>query len=138
MNKSELEQLAEIRLSEARFLLEVNAYPGAYYLAGYAVECALKACIAKQVKENDFPNKALANASYTHNLTKLLGTAGLEKKFKEQEKKDENLELNWAVVNLWEETSRYEVSIEKIKAKDLINAIGNKKSGILTWLKKYW
>jgi HEPN domain-containing protein len=29
-------------------LLEAGLYAGAYYLAGYAVECALKACIAKK------------------------------------------------------------------------------------------
>jgi hypothetical protein len=39
--------LAELRAEEARVLLRSRRQLGAYYLAGYAVECALKACIAK-------------------------------------------------------------------------------------------
>ncbi len=135
MNKSDLEKLTETRLEEAYFLLDEKLFSGAYYLAGYVVECALKACIAKQVKENDFPNKELANASYTHNLAALLGTAGLKKKL---EKQNENIKLNWAVVKDWKETSRYEVSIEETQVQDLFKAIDDTKSGILTWIKKYW
>jgi hypothetical protein len=59
MNKSELENLAAIRVKEAGILLTADCYQGAYYLAGYALECTLKACIAKQVKEFDFPDKNL-------------------------------------------------------------------------------
>jgi hypothetical protein len=55
MNKAELENLVAIRIKEAGILLSADCYQGAYYLAGYALECALKACIAKQVKEFDYP-----------------------------------------------------------------------------------
>jgi len=34
-------------------------YCGAYYLMGYAIECAFKAAISKQIKEHDFPDKKL-------------------------------------------------------------------------------
>jgi len=47
LNKTDLELLADLRLAEAAALLGM-APPmpdAAYYLAGYAVECALKACI---------------------------------------------------------------------------------------------
>jgi HEPN domain-containing protein len=47
MTRKDLQKLAAIRLKEAKLLLAANAPDGAYYLAGYAVECALKACIAK-------------------------------------------------------------------------------------------
>ena len=49
MNRSELQQLAEIRLRDAKALLVTGENDaGAYYMAGYAVECALKAVIAKK------------------------------------------------------------------------------------------
>ena len=137
MNKNELESLAAIRMKEAEILLTANCYHGAYYLAGYALECILKACIAKQVKEFDFPDKKLANDSYTHDLAKLLITAGLRQELGKQENQNEEFKLNWAVVNKWSEESRYEHAIEKQDAHDLFNAITDNESGILPWLKKY-
>lgn len=137
MNKIELESLAAIRIKEAEILLMANCYHGAYYLAGYALECALNACIAKHVKEFDFPNKQLANESYTHNLNKLLTTAGLKQELAEQEQRNEDIKLNWGVVNRWSEESRYECVITQQEAYDLFNAITDNESGILPWLKKY-
>lgn len=137
MNKTELEIIAAIRIKEAEILLTADCYQGAYYLAGYALECTLKACIAKQVKEFDFPNKQLANDCYTHNLTNLLTTAGLKQELAVQERQDQEFKLNWAVVNKWSEESRYEYSTEKQKAHDFFNAITDNKSGILPWLKNY-
>lgn len=137
MNKIELETLAELRIKEAKILLDAHCYQGAYYLAGYAVECLLKACIAKQVKEFDFPNKQLTNDSYTHNLTKLIATAGLKQKLTEEENQNQEFELNWATVNQWSEEKRYECHIKEQDAQELFNAIMDNNSGILTWLKNY-
>ena len=137
MNKAELENLAAIRIKEAEILLTADCYQGAYYLAGYALECTLKACIAKQVKEFDFPDKKLANASYTHKLADLVITAGLKQKLTEQEKQNEEFKLNWAVVIEWSEESRYKFAITKQEAHDLFSAITDNESGILPWLKKY-
>jgi len=47
VNRRDLQALSRIRLTEAKALLRLGHYDGAYYLAGYAAECALKACIAK-------------------------------------------------------------------------------------------
>ena len=44
---------------------------GAYYLAGYAIECALKACIAKATRRYDFPDRKKVDASHTHDLREL-------------------------------------------------------------------
>ena len=137
MNKADLESLAEIRLQEAKVLLSAECYPGAYYLAGYALECALKACIAKQVKAFDFPNKQLANDCYTHNLAKLLVTAGLRDDLARQEKADGNFKLNWSVANSWSEEARYRTDIGEQEAIDLLEAIANDQTGILPWLRKY-
>lgn len=58
-------------------LLDRRRYDGAYYLAGYVVECALKACIAKGTRRFDFPPRAVQDI-YTHDLARLLRQAGLE------------------------------------------------------------
>jgi len=138
MNKADLEQLVDIRVSEAKVLLENRNYQGAYYLIGYSLECALKVCIAKQVQQYDFPNKQLAAQSHTHKLTDLLGVAGLKQRLAEQENDDIEFKLNWAVAKDWSEKARYECNIEATKATALFNAITETNSGILAWLKTYW
>ena len=138
MNKVELETLSETRIREAVLLFKSDEFGGAYYLAGYSIECALKACICRQVKEFDFPNKKLAQDSHTHKIQDLVGIAGLKQKLKAYEGENESFRLNWAVVKDWNESSRYEVNIEKTKASDLIEAIVDNESGILQWLKKFW
>ena len=47
VDRKDLQELSKVRLKEATALLKLGLFDGAYYLAGYAVECALKACIAK-------------------------------------------------------------------------------------------
>ncbi len=137
MNKNELERLADIRIKEAEILLQADCYHGAYYLAGYALECLLKACIAKQVKAFDFPDKKLANDSYTHDLSKLVVTAGLKLQLQQKERQDAVFKSNWKTVNDWSEEDRYDCDIEKEEAYDLFNAITDNTSGILLWLKNY-
>lgn len=138
MNKTDLEKLVELRVSEAASLLNSRNFPGAYYLAGYALECALKACIAKQVKQHDFPNKKLSEDSYSHDLQKLIGVAGLKQELAKKEKADIEFSLNWAVAKDWSELARYDHNIKETKANDLYNAITDKRSGVLAWLKTYW
>ena len=138
MNKSDLETLVDIRVSEARVLLESENYQGSYYLAGYALECAIKVCIAKQVRQYDFPNKELAQKSHQHKLTDLLGVAGLKQKLNEKEQADLDFKLNWAVAKDWTVESRYECSIESSKANDLFQAVTDENSGVLAWLKTFW
>jgi hypothetical protein len=76
INRKGLQDLAKLRLREAKALLRSNHPDGAYYLAGYAVECALKACIAKKTMRYDFPEKETVQTSYSHELIKLLVPAG--------------------------------------------------------------
>ncbi len=42
MDRKDLQDLSKVRLKEATALLKAGLFGGAYYLAGYAVECALK------------------------------------------------------------------------------------------------
>ena len=88
-------------MRDAKALLNAGNFPGAYYMAGYSVECAIKAAIAKQTRRHDFPNKQLAQDSWTHDLKKLLQIASLWPKFELAMKENSNLELNWAIAKEW-------------------------------------
>lgn len=68
MHRNDLQLLSKVRLKEATALLEMGLSDGAYYLAGYAVECGLKACIAKETQRGEFPDRRRVNDSHTHNL----------------------------------------------------------------------
>src|SRR5947209_5532087 len=48
------ERAAKQRLATAAFLLEHQYYLDAIYLAGYAVECSLKALILRRTARNEF------------------------------------------------------------------------------------
>lgn len=137
MNRNAFQQISRIRTREARALLDAGYYPGAYYLIGYAVECALKACVSKQVKRYDFPDKKLANEAFTHDLEKLVRIAGLAPDFERERRTNLDLELNWAVVKDWSESIRYEISISEAQARDLYSACTGR-NGILPWIKKRW
>jgi HEPN domain-containing protein len=138
MNRAELQHLTRIRLREAKVLFDSRRYEGAYYLLGYAVECAFKACIAKQTKRYDFPERKFINDIYTHDLNKLLNVSGLEPEHRKESKRNPSFELNWTIVKDWSEQSRYVTGISRAKAKDFRSAVVSRRSGILPWLQKWW
>jgi hypothetical protein len=78
--------------------MELGLYDGAYYLAGYAVECALKACIAKDTRRHQFPDKKRVDLSHSHDLIQLIRVAGLEDEHRERVRSDPDFETNWEVV----------------------------------------
>jgi hypothetical protein len=138
MNRSDLQRLSRIRQREARALLRGRQFAGAYYLAGYAVECALKACIAKQTRRYDFPDKDLAQKAHAHDLPGLLSLGGLRKEFDKALAADPALQLNWAVVKDWKPSVRYELAIGEAAARDLLSAATARKSGVLPWIRARW
>lgn len=126
-----------MRRREARVLLNAKLFAGAYYLTGYSVECALKACIARGTTRYSFPDKERTNDSYTHDLTKLLRTAGLQTAFDQAADARPALAKNWATVKDWKETSRYDATIDLKKARDLYRAAMGR-NGVLAWLRQNW
>jgi len=138
MNRSDLQSLSQIRVREARILLDAGSFAGAYYLLGYSVECALKACIAKQVKRFDFPDKRTVNDSHVHNLDQLLGVAGLRDTLRNDSVTNPALGINWSVVKDWSEFSRYTLSVPEQLARDLRSACTSRSNGVLKWLRKSW
>ncbi len=139
MNRTDFQQLADVRIAEAAALLRRRPPmpDGAYYLAGYAVERALKACVAKLVNQHDFPDKQLANDCHTHDIAVLIRVAGLEPAQRADADANISLRNNWSVVKDWRERSRYERhSLEK--AKRLYAAITDPTNGVLPWIKARW
>ena len=138
MNRADLQNLSRLRRREAYQLLQAGHFCGAYYLAGLSVECALKACIAKKVNRYDFPDRALAQRVYTHNLEQLQKDAGLESIFKRDADASPLLELNWAVVKDWSVESRYDLTISEALARDLYSACTSRRYGVLAWIRQHW
>lgn len=138
MNRADFHKLTEIRMKEAKVLLDRKCYEGAYYLAGYAVECALKACIARRTLAHDFPPKPqVVREYYQHDIGSLAKLAHLEPELNKRLSMVQ-FSANWALVIEWSEQGRYETHIDSKKARDLYRAISNSRSGVLVWLKKYW
>jgi HEPN domain-containing protein len=138
MNRKDLQHLSKIRLREAKSLLRSGHSEGAYYLAGYAVECAIKACIAKQVQRYQFPDKQTVSDSYTHDLLKLIKTAGLAPEHGKELNANKQFDLNWTIVKDWSAKARYSTSISIAQARDLYTAVSARKSGVLTWVRSRW
>lgn len=127
-----------MRAKEAEFLFQNSFYPAAYYLAVYGVECALKACIAKQICQHDFPDKRLILDSYTHDLERLLNISGIKAIHDAEVASNPQFGVYWNIVTDWSEESRYDKSVDAKKAGDLIEAVLDPQNGVLIWLKKHW
>jgi hypothetical protein len=69
MNRAELQQLARDRVRDAKALLAAHRWSGAYYLAGYAVECALKSCVIVYLMKTDqFPERRFSEQCWAHTI----------------------------------------------------------------------
>jgi HEPN domain-containing protein len=137
MNRLQLHQLAEERVRDAEALLAAGQWSGSYYLAGYAVECGLKACIAKLTNEHDFPDKDRATRSYTHKIEDLVKVAGLAPQCDFDRKANLAFDINWLVAKDWEEKARYEIWTES-EARKLFLAVSDATDGVLPWIKARW
>lgn len=137
LKRGDFQELAKTRLREAGLLLTAGQFGGAYYFAGLSVECALKACIARQTEEHEFPDVRHAQDSWNHDLSRLLKTAGLEDYLTRRRTEDKQFETNWLTVKDWTVDSRYEERSEP-EAGDLYTAASEDGHGILPWLQEYW
>lgn len=122
---------------DAQILYSAKSWSNAYYLAGYAVELAIKACIAKSFKADTVPDKDLVIKTYSHELPKLIGTAGLTAELQKQVQASQVFGTAWGVVNEWSPDDRYRSNSEQ-DAKELIEAINDANHGVLAWIKTHW
>lgn len=142
MNRKHLQALAKERIKDATALLGRKRWAAAYYLAGYAVEVGLKACVLKYVGET---GAIFSDAKYlkdlggvwTHDLDKLIALAGLKDELEKATGANPRLKENVITVKDWKETSRYQ-SADEDKARKLFAAITDNHDGVLQWIRSYW
>ncbi len=139
MNRRDFQRLAEVRRLDALALFRAKRYDAAYYLAGYAVECALKACVAKLTKRYDFPPRDTKNM-YTHALETLTKEARIAKQFEHDRNGDSVLAKNWETVKDWGEERRYQLRGRSgaAAARDFLKAINDSQHGVFRCISKYW
>lgn len=138
MNRADLQLLAETRLEDAEVLLSGERWAAAYYLLGYAVECGLKACAARQFRQDEVPDKKVVNDFYTHALDKLLAVSGIKAALEDRARNEPAFEVNWSTVRDWDETSRYDHLTSDTKARDMRLAVADPTNGVLPWLRTQW
>jgi HEPN domain-containing protein len=132
--KSDFERLVQTRIREARLLLAGGEFDGCYYLTGYAVEAALKACIAKATRRFEFPDRGRANRVFTHDLGRLLEEARLAAAMRAE---TVVLRGKWAIVLRWTVDVRYAAGTSHDVAAELLTAAAGR-GGVIPWLKGHW
>lgn len=138
MNRRDFKRLAELRLGDAQALIQARRYSAAYYVAGYAVECGLKACIARQIRQYEFPRSArFSRDAFTHDVKELVKLAGLGDVLAEAIRTSEQFGRNWDVAGAWSEESRYQHK-SRVEAVALLDAITEKGDGVLAWIRQHW
>jgi hypothetical protein len=132
LNRQDFMTLSDLRFREAECLVAAGMLDGAYYLMGYALECALKAAIAKMTKEHDFPpDRKYSERVYVHDLEKLLSAAELDQDLQNE---GERMTRLWGVARDWSEHSRYEVGRTASQMQDFHAAA----SAVLAWVRVRW
>jgi len=139
LNRAELQHLSTERIEDARALLAANRWSGAYYLAGYALECALKSCVLAYIERTGiiFEDKKYAEKCWTHDIEELVKQAGLEVERDKSAGANLNLGHNWLIAKDWSESSRYRMSTQ-LQAEKLFNALTDNPNGVLLWIKTFW
>lgn len=102
---TELRQMANARLEDARALHDAEHYDAAMYLCGYGVELALKARICETLGWIEFPESRNEFQDYrslqTHDLDVLLDFSGIHNRVRNEYK-----DL-WEVASKWSHNWRY-------------------------------
>src|SRR5579863_8456915 len=132
MMREEFQRLADLRVEEAAVLAANGKEQGAYYLAGLAVECALKACISKRTKQHQYPPRNTTQY-YEHKLDVLLELAELEDQLDKESKGNPAFKQNWGVVRDWKVDTRYEAA--GLRGSEMVVAVSSI-DGVLQWLKR--
>ena len=151
LNQADLRRLAQERIQDASALLAGGRWSFAYYVAGYAVECALKSCILSQMIHTGwiFESKVKIDQVLTHDFAELVELAGLKTQL--------NVRLAasaaaataaggpaggifvgyWGTVLQWDVASRYQTKTEA-EAREIYEAITHAPDGIMQWIQNFW
>jgi hypothetical protein len=140
------QELADRRLSEAKVLLTASQYEGAFYLAGYAVECGLKAAVCNTLQTDIFEESPeLQKGFKTHRLDHLIVLSGLSKRLSADAGNDPGLSLAANLFTLppfnvfrwegWSEEIRYNSEVcEQMICEQFVEHVEQ----FLVWLRKHW
>lgn len=126
-----------IKFEDAQLLLKHGRFSNAYYLAGYALEFGIKACIAKQIAAETIPLRDFVNNVYKHKLQDLITTAGLGAELKAQQDRDQTFQAYWGLAGDWSPDIRY-TTVDKMTAHQFLQAVGDPEHGILPWIRTVW
>jgi len=144
VNQAELQALAEARVQDAKALIDGGRADLGYYIAGYAVECALKSCtLARMIHTGWIYREDVKKIDEcrVHDFKKLVQIAGLtdalNARLKESAAARDGFVENWDTVNEWDVASRYVLNQPK-DAKKLYAAITDEPHGVLRWIRNYW
>jgi hypothetical protein len=135
--------MAVKRIHDAKALLNGARWEFAYYVSGYAVECALKSCLLARMVHTAwvFEEKWNAKDCLSHDFGELIRLAGLTNELNARlaasAAAGDAFVSNWGTVLQWKVTTRY-ASKTETEAKDLFAAITDKPDGVLRWLTNYW
>ena len=133
------------RVADADALLQAGRWQAAYYLAGYAIETALKVRILQRLQSE--PTVILEEGDRyvrevrSHNLLELLKRAGLAKQDASDgwipDCADPMVIIQWKTARQWTEASRYERNVTERDARTLCTAILGS-AELLTWITSQW
>jgi HEPN domain-containing protein len=140
MTRADWQRIAEERAKDAQGLITVSQWSGAFYLAGYAVECGLKSCVLRRLSaapELIFVDRRFSEKCWTHNLEELIALADLESARVGAVAANPALDANWQTVRVWSEKDRYRLKTET-EARKLVLAVTDIANGVLTWIKGHW
>jgi len=136
-----LQNLSAVRLREAEVLFDAGLYDGAFYLCGYVVELALKACVCKHLGVSEYPENEpnLKPFFRTHDFRSLELIAGLRSNIAAKRAASFQFDANWALATSWRSEDRYLLnSKSESEAHDMLEALRNVQEGVLTWLSQQW
>jgi hypothetical protein len=136
-SRAHLRARALEKQADAELLFENGRYSSSYYLYGYVVECALKACISRKFEPETIPDPAFVRKIYTHSFDELVGLADLRGNLRIRNEQDPEFYANWSAVLEWKESVRY-LAVERPRADTIRNAVSDREHGVLEWLKQSW
>ena len=147
MNRADLQALANLHLRHGEALLNAQLFAGAFYISGYAVECGLKAAVAKLFRytaDFEFPGSERRGAGgggldlRSHDLPFLVKVAGLSLDWADELDADGVLKENWNIAKDWTPDSRYQLTRSAREAQDYYSAVADMNHGVLKCIGKFW
>ncbi len=132
--------MAEVRLREAEALFAAGLYDGSFYLCGYVVELALKACICKSLALAEYPDgeAGVRQVFKTHDFWVLALFAGLRLPIEEKQSVSAEFAGNWSIVTGWQLDDRYAIRKSRQNAQAMLEVLRSDPEGVLPWLSQRW